>query len=78
MQLYCIMLLYCGAWWLIRIVDAYRPNGRGFDSRSSCYLWTLGKLFARSCLWRFGVKLRHSICAVLGTPLSSSELENAL
>ena len=27
---------------------------------------------------RFGVKFRHSICAVLGAPLSSSGLEEAL
>src|SRR6218665_78018 len=31
-----------------------------------------------SCLWRFGVNLRHSICAVLGALLSSSGLEEAL
>ena len=39
---------------------------------------TLVKSFTRSCLWRFGVKLRHSIRAVSGAPLSSSELEEAL
>ena len=32
----------------------------------------LGKSFTRSCLWRFGVKLRHSIRAMLGAPVSSS------
>jgi len=35
----------------------------------------LGKSFARSCLWRFGVKLRPNFHAVLGAPLSSSGLE---
>ena len=29
-------------------------------------------------LWRFGVKLRHSIRAASGAPLSSSGLEEAL
>jgi len=37
----------------------------------------LGKSF-NSSLWRFGVKLKHSIRAVYGAPLSSSELEEAL
>ena len=27
---------------------------------------TLGKSFTRSCLWRFGVKLRHGIRTVSG------------
>ena len=39
---------------------------------------TLGKSFTRSCLWRFGMKLRHSIRAVSGTLLSRSGLEEAL
>jgi len=38
----------------------------------------LGKSFTRSCLWRFGVKPQHSICAVSGAPLSSSGLGEAL
>ena len=67
-----------GAWWLIDIVDAYRPKGRGFDSRCNRHVGTLGKFFARSCLWRFDVKLRHSIRAVAWAPLSSSGLEEAL
>src|SRR6218665_1096020 len=33
---------------------------------------TLGKSFIRSCLWRVGVTLRHSIRALSGAPLSSS------
>src|SRR6218665_144892 len=36
----------------------------------SRHVVTLGKSFTRSCLWRFGVKLRHSFRAVLGAPLS--------
>jgi len=39
---------------------------------------TLGKSFTRSCLWRIGVKLQHSIRAVSGAPLSSSGLKEAL
>src|SRR6218665_1155182 len=34
--------------------------GRGFEFRSSRYAGTLDKSFARSCLWRFRAKLRHS------------------
>jgi len=66
------------AWWLIGKVDAYRQTGSWFDSRSSCHVGTLGKSFARSCLLRLGVKLRHSFRAVLGAPLISSGLEEAL
>ena len=65
---------YCGAWWLIGRVDTCH----GFESHSSCHFWTLGKFFTRSCLRRFGVKLRHSIRTVSGAPLSSSGLEEAL
>jgi len=57
---------------------AYRLKGRVFESRSSRYVGTLGKSFTRSCLWRFGLKLRHSIRVVSGAPLSSSELEEVL
>src|SRR6218665_798599 len=49
------------AWQLIGRGDAYRPKGRWFDSRSSRHVETLSKSFARGCLWRFGVKPRHSI-----------------
>jgi len=38
-----------------------------FDSRSIRHVGTLGKSFTHSCLWRFGVKLRHSIRVVLGS-----------
>src|SRR6218665_4163645 len=52
--------------------DAYRAKGRGFDSRSGRHVATLDKFFARSCLWRFDVKLQHRIRAVSGAPLNSS------
>ena len=67
-----------GRVWCIGWVDVFRPKGHGFDSRSSCHVGTLGKSLTRNCLWRFGVKFRHSIRAVSGEPLSSSELEEAL
>jgi len=44
----------------------------------SHHVGTLGKSFTSSCLWSFGVKLRNSIRAVSGAPLSSSDLEDAL
>src|SRR6218665_406459 len=61
-------------WWLIGRFDAFRPKCRGSESRSRRYVGTLGKSFTRSCVWRFGVKLR----AVSGVPPSSSGLEEAL
>ena len=65
----------CWASWLIGRVDTYRAEGHEFESRSSHHIGTLGKSFTCSCLWRFGVKLRHSIRAVSGAPLSNSRLE---
>ena len=63
------------AWWLTgRFVD-FRPKDRKFESRSNRHVGTLGKSFTRSCLWCFDVKLRHSIHAVSGAPLSSGGLE---
>ena len=38
-----------GAWWFTGRVGAYRSKGRGFDSRSSCHVGTLGKSFTRAC-----------------------------
>src|SRR6218665_3150919 len=67
-----------GAWWLIGRFVAFRPKGRGFESRSSRHVGTLGKSLTRSCLWRFGVKLRYSIRDVSGAPMNSSGLEEAL
>ena len=64
--------------WRIGRVDAFHPKGHGFDSRSSSHIGTLGKSFTQNCLWRFGVKFRHSICAESGAPLSSSGIEKAL
>ena len=41
---------HMGHVWHIGRVDAFRPKGYGFDSRSSHHLGTLGKSFARNCL----------------------------
>jgi len=64
--------------WCIGRVNAFRPKGHEFDSRSSHHVGTLGKSLAHNCLWFFGVKFRRSIRAVSGEPLSSSGLEEAL
>ena len=73
-----MITLNFGAWWLIGRFDAFRLKGRGFESRSSRHVETLGKAFSRSFLWRFGMKPRHSIRAMSGAPLSSSGLQEAL
>src|SRR6218665_3704549 len=52
------MCYLCGAWWRIDRVDALRPKGHRFYSRSSHHIGTLGKSFTNSCPWRFGVKSR--------------------
>jgi len=75
---YIICKLYCGAWWLISSFVAFRSKGLMFESHSSRHSGPLGKSFTRSCLWRFGVKLRHSIRAVSGAPLTSNGFEEAL
>ena len=52
-------------------------NGCLFESRSSRQVGTLDKSFTRSCLWRFGVKLRHGIRAVTalsGAPVYLSSI----
>jgi len=72
-----MILVISWAWWLIGRFVAFCPKGQGFGSRYGHHVGTLGKSFTRSCLWRFGVKLRHSIRAVSGAPLSSSRLEEA-
>src|SRR6218665_2952275 len=59
--------IHCWTWWRIGRVDDFQPEDRGFDSRSSRHVGTLGKSFTCSCLWRFGVKLRYSIRAVVGS-----------
>ena len=48
-------------WWHIGWGDTFQPEGRGFESRSRSHVRTLGKYLTCICLWRFGVKLRHSI-----------------
>src|SRR6218665_656851 len=65
-----------GQWTLLTPI--VHPKGLGFDSRFSRHVGTLGKSFTRNCLWCFSVKLRHSIHAVSGAPLSISGLEEAL
>ena len=67
-----------GALWLIGRCVAFHLKYRGFEFRSSRHVETLDKSFTCSCLWRSGLKLRHSIRAVSGAPLSSSGLKEAL
>ena len=76
----CQLMCKCrvGVWWLFGRFIAFRLRSHRFKSCSSCLIGTLGKSFTSSCLWCFSVKLRHSILAVLGAPLSSSVLEEAL
>ena len=50
----------------------------GFESRSSRHVGTLGKSFTHNCLWCFGVKRQHSVCAVSRALLSRSGLEEEL
>ena len=71
-------LNYVGRWWLIGKVDAFRPKGHGFDTRTSRHVGTMGRSFIHSCQRRFCVKFRHSIRSVSGAPLSSGGLEEAL
>src|SRR6218665_3069197 len=59
-----------GRRWIIGRVYTCQPEGRGFESLSSRHIGTLGKSSTHSCLWHFGVKLRHSICDVSGALLS--------
>ena len=68
----------CGTWWRIGRVEAFRPEGRGFESRSRRHAGTVGKSLTRSCLWRFSVKLRHSIRAMSEALMISDGLEEAL
>ena len=71
---------HCGAWWLIGRFVSFRPKACGFESCSSRHVGTLDKSFTRSFIWRFDVKLRYSIHASSGAPLSSSSggLDEAL
>jgi len=64
---------------LVESKPVNRREGRGLELRSTAA--TQGpfrKSFTHSCLWRFGVNLRHSIRAVSGALLSSSGLNEAL
>jgi len=58
-----------GVWWLVGRFSAFCLKGHRFESHSSHHVRTLVKSFSRSCLWRFAVKLRHSIRAVSGASL---------
>ena len=55
-----------GAWWRIGWVNASELEGRGFESRSSRHVGTLGKSFTYSCLLRLGISDTVSI-AVIGS-----------
>ena len=44
------MYSLCGTWWRLGWDDDFQPEGRGFDSRSSRHVGTLGKFFTCSCL----------------------------
>ena len=52
------------AWWRIFKVDAFRSEGRGFESRSKRHVGTLGESFTCTCLERFGV-LTPTQCQLL-------------
>src|SRR6218665_3870889 len=67
-----------GTWWRIVRVEAFQPEDCGFESRSSRHIGTLRKSLTHSCLWRYGVKLRHSILALSGPLLGSTGIEEAL
>jgi len=54
----------CGTW------RPFGTDSRGFESRSSRHVGTFGKSLTRNCLWRFGVKLWHSIRTLSGALLS--------
>ena len=51
------------------------PFVRGVVGSTPDHVGTSGKFLAHNCLWCFDMKLRHSICAVSGAPLSISGLE---
>ena len=40
----------CGTRWRIGSVEAFRPEGRGFESHISRHVGTLGKSLTHSCL----------------------------
>ena len=72
----CVSVQVAQSVWRIGRVDAFRPKGHVFDSRSNRHVGTLVKSLTHNyCLWRFGVKFRHSIRAVSGPPLSSVDVK---
>src|SRR5688572_23995847 len=61
-------ILYCGARWCSSMFGALQPEGCGFESTSSRRVGTLGMQVLHSqLLMRFGVKLRFSVRAVVGS-----------
>ena len=62
-----------GAWWLIGRFVAFLPKGRGFESRASRHVGTLGSRSLTIACSTVGVKLRQSIGDVSEAPLSSSD-----
>ena len=62
-----IVLPICRTWSLGGKFGALSPEGRRFESHASRHVGTLGKFFTLSCLFRFGMKLRHSNDAVVGS-----------
>jgi len=67
MQLRQCMPIYVGRVGSLADSSSIVWEGRGFESRSVRHVGTLNKSCTHNCLWRFGVKFRHS-----------SELEEAL
>ena len=74
--------MYCEAWFFIGRFVAFCPKGRGFESRPSHIVGSLGSWASPSLA--VAVTLRRetptidSIRAASGAPLSSSGLEEAL
>src|SRR6218665_3631198 len=61
---------------VVRFVG-FRPKGYGFEYRSSRHVVTLDKSLTHS-LWRFRIKLRHSIHALFGAPLGRVTGQNGI
>ena len=47
-QTLILLVMQCGTWWRIGWGGDFQPDGRGFDSRSSRHVGTLGKFFTCS------------------------------
>ena len=66
-----------GTWWRIGWVDDFQPDGRGFDSRSSRHVGTLGKSFTYSCLCASAWNSDTVSVLQSEAPLSSRGLEGS-